>query len=101
MMLQALFERDATEAQIQRRYVEEGKYDLCIDKGTQVTPLTHHQWSNIEPGTKIVMKVTIQQETESGFDIDYHCHFCGAVNRLGARSVRYGSRRQAVCSTDW
>ncbi|KAG2123710.1 hypothetical protein BD769DRAFT_904355 [Suillus cothurnatus] len=100
MMLRVLFERNATEAQIQRRYIEEGKYDLCIDKGTEVTPLTHHEWSSIEPGAKIVMRVTIQQSTASGFYVDYRCHFCGAVNRLGVRSVKYRSQRRAVCSTD-
>ncbi|KAG2074518.1 hypothetical protein BDR04DRAFT_181719 [Suillus decipiens] len=33
-MLRVLFQRDLIEAQIQRRYIEEGKYDLCIDQGT-------------------------------------------------------------------
>ncbi|KAG1781136.1 hypothetical protein EV702DRAFT_645555 [Suillus placidus] len=101
-MLRVLFERDAIEAQIQRRYIEKGEYDLCIDKGTQVTPLTNHEWSSIEPGTKIVMRVTIQQTTSSGSDVDYKCRFCGAVNRLGVRSVKYQSRSQGrtVCSTD-
>lgn len=99
-MLRVLFERDAIEAKIQRRYIEEGKYDLCIDRGTQVTPLTSHKWSSIEPGTKIVMRVTIQQETMSGSDVDYKCHFCGTVNRLGARSVKYRSGERTVCSTD-
>ncbi|KAG1883417.1 hypothetical protein F4604DRAFT_1738236 [Suillus subluteus] len=91
-MLRVLFERDAIEAQIQRRYIEEGKYDLCIDTGTQVTPLTSHKWSSIEPGTKIVLRVTIQQETKSGIDVNYQCHFCGVVNRLGVKSVKYRSR---------
>jgi hypothetical protein len=101
-MLPVLFKRDAIEAQIQRRYIEEGKYDLCIDEGTQVTTLTSDKWSSIEPGTKLVMRVTIQQKTRSGVDVDYKCHFCGAVNRLGIRSVEYyGSKRQDVCSTDW
>lgn len=88
-MVRVLFERDAIEARIQRRYINEGEYDLCIDVGTQVTPLTSHKWSSIEPGTKIVMRVTIQQNTVSGDDIDYQCHFCSAVNRLGVRSVDY------------
>ncbi|KAG1814672.1 uncharacterized protein BJ212DRAFT_346392 [Suillus subaureus] len=99
-MLQVLFERHAKEAQIQRRYIEEGKYDLCIDEGTQVTPLTSDKWSSIEPGTTIVMRVTIQQKTRSGVEVDYRCHFCGAVNRLDAKSVKYRSRGRTVCSTD-
>jgi transcription elongation factor Elf1 len=98
--LRVLFERDAIEAEIQRRYIEEGEYDLCIDEGTQVTPLTSDKWSSIEPGTKIVMRVTIQQKISSLSEIDYQCHFCGAVNRLSATSVKYASLRQVVCSTD-
>jgi hypothetical protein len=94
-MLRVLFERDVIEAQIQRRYMEEGKYDLCIDQGTRVTPLTSHKWSSIEPGTKIVMRVTIQQKTDSGSDIDYQCHFCGAVNRLG---VKFGPNLSHISS---
>ncbi|KAG1778697.1 hypothetical protein EV702DRAFT_1094718 [Suillus placidus] len=101
-MLRVLFERDAIEAQIQRRYIEKGEYDLCIDKGTQVTPHTNHEWSSIEPGTKIVMRATIKQWTRSGSDVDYKCRFCGAVNLLGVRSVKYQFRSQGrtVCSTD-
>lgn len=56
-MLQVLFECDTIEAHIQRRYVEEGQYDLCIDEATQVSPLTGHEWSNIPAGTKIVMRI--------------------------------------------
>ncbi|KAG1766283.1 hypothetical protein EDD22DRAFT_950645 [Suillus occidentalis] len=64
-MLRVLFQResDAIDAQIQRRYIEKGEYDLCIDEGMQVTLLTSHEWSSIEAGTKIVMRVTIEQET--------------------------------------
>jgi hypothetical protein len=99
-ILRVLLDRDVVEAQIQRRYIEKGEYDLCIDEGTQVTPLTSHEWSSIEAGTKIVMRVTIQQEAASLSEVDYKCHFCGAVNRLGIGSVRYQSRGRAVCSTD-
>ncbi|KAG1896374.1 uncharacterized protein F5891DRAFT_1193172 [Suillus fuscotomentosus] len=99
-MLRVLFERDAIEAQIQRRYIEEGKYDLCIDEGKQVTLLTSDNWSSIEQGTKIVMRVTIQQDMASLSEVDYQCHFCGAVNRLGARSVKYEYRGRTVCSTE-
>ncbi|KAG2365427.1 hypothetical protein BDR07DRAFT_1399085 [Suillus spraguei] len=99
-MLRVLFERDAIEAQIQRRYIEQGKYDLCIDQGTQVTRLTNNGRSGIEAGTRIVMRVTIQQETDSGSDIDYRCHFCGTMNRLGVGSVKYWTHRWTICLTD-
>ncbi|KAG2076147.1 hypothetical protein BDR04DRAFT_1149201 [Suillus decipiens] len=93
-MLQILFKRDVIQAKIQRQYIEQGQYDLCIDKGTEVTPLTSHEWPSIEPGTKIVMRVTIQQETGSASDINYQCHFCSAVNRLGITSVKYENQTQ-------
>ncbi|KAG2365400.1 hypothetical protein BDR07DRAFT_670402 [Suillus spraguei] len=99
-MLRLLFERDGIEAQVQRRYIEQGKYDLCIDQGTQVTLLTNDKWSSIEPGTTIVMRVAIEQKTDSGSDVDYRCHFCGTVNRLGVESVKYWAKSQTVCSTD-
>ncbi|KAG2052175.1 hypothetical protein BDR06DRAFT_532149 [Suillus hirtellus] len=43
------------------------------------------------------MRVTIQQEMPSP-EVDYRCHFCGAANRLGVRSVKY--REWIVCSTE-
>ncbi|KAG2074496.1 hypothetical protein BDR04DRAFT_179616 [Suillus decipiens] len=99
-MLRVLFETNTTEAKIQRRYIKKGKYDLCIDKDTQVMPLTSHKWSRIAPGTKIVKRVTIQHATDSASDINYPCHFCGAVNRLGVKSVKYDTQKQIVCATD-
>ncbi|KAG1742477.1 hypothetical protein EDB19DRAFT_616516 [Suillus lakei] len=86
-MLRVLFQRDVIEAQIQRWYIETGQYDLCIDEGTQVTPLTSCGWSSIEPGTKIVMRVIIEQQEPSSSEVDYQCHFCGAVNHLGAQAA--------------
>jgi hypothetical protein len=93
-MLQVLFpcESDVIEAQIQRRYIEEGEYDLCIDEGMQVTPLTRHKWASIEAGMKILMSVTIRQYTNLLSDVDYKCRFCSAVNHLGVRSVKYQSQ---------
>ncbi|KAG2753578.1 hypothetical protein P692DRAFT_20829121, partial [Suillus brevipes Sb2] len=99
-MLRVLFQRDAIETQIQRRYIEKGEYDLCIDEGMQVTPLTSHGWSSIEAGTKIVMRVTIQQETRSLCEVDYKCRFCGAVNRLSVGSVKFEFGGRTVRSTD-
>ncbi|KIK37728.1 hypothetical protein CY34DRAFT_443873 [Suillus luteus UH-Slu-Lm8-n1] len=99
-MLRVLFERDAIEAQIQKWYIEEGEYDLCIDEGMQVTPLTSRKWSSIEAGTKIVMRVTIKQRTDTLSEVKYNCGFCGALNHLGVKSVNYQFRGRTVCSTD-
>ncbi|KAF9532632.1 hypothetical protein CPB83DRAFT_847104 [Crepidotus variabilis] len=58
--LEALFKRPTLEANIQRRYVSAGMYDLCIDDGNRVIPIFGEaDWANVEPGTKIVMSVAI------------------------------------------
>lgn len=98
-MLQVLFECDSIEARIQKRYVEEGQYDLCINDGRQMTRLTSR--SNIAAGTKIVMRVIFEQETTSFSEFDYKCHFCGAVNHFPVESVMHSLERQAGCSVDW
>ncbi|KAG1770615.1 hypothetical protein EV702DRAFT_1249073 [Suillus placidus] len=95
-MLQVLFKRDSIEAQLQRQYMEQGQYDLCIDDDKQVTRLTSHEWPSIEAGTKIVMRVVIEQQTSSR--VDYRCHFCGAVNDVSAGSIMDSLHRQASCS---
>ncbi|KAG2111980.1 uncharacterized protein F5147DRAFT_835575 [Suillus discolor] len=97
-MLQVLFECDSVEARIQKRYVEEGQYDLCIDDGRQVTRLTSQ--SSIPAGTKIVMRVIFEQEMTSFSEFDYKCHFCGAVNHFPVESVMHSLERQAGCSID-
>ncbi|KAG2752848.1 hypothetical protein P692DRAFT_201852623 [Suillus brevipes Sb2] len=92
-MLQVLFKRDPIEAQLQRRYMEQGQYDLCIDDDRQVTRLTSQGWPIIEAGTTIVMRVVVEQKTYYG--ADYKCHFCGTANRSDAkRSLQH----QANCS---
>ncbi|KAG1735646.1 uncharacterized protein EDB91DRAFT_558422 [Suillus paluster] len=99
-MLQVLFKRESIEARIQRRYIEEGHYYLCIDEGTEVTRLTSDEWSTIEAGTKIVMRVIIEQQMTSSLGVSYKCHFCGAENHLGLGSIMYSLRRRAGCSID-
>jgi hypothetical protein len=95
-MLQVLFKRDSIEAQLQRRYMEQGQYDLCIDDDRQVTRLTSQGWPIIEAGTTIVMRVVFEQKAYYG--VDYKCHFCGAANRSGAK---YSLQRQVNCSINW
>ncbi|KAG1731345.1 uncharacterized protein EDB91DRAFT_1252217 [Suillus paluster] len=99
-MLQVLFKRDSIEAHIQRRYLDKGQYDLCIDEGTQVTRLTSLRWSTIEAGTKIVMRVIIKQQMTLPSGVSYECHFCGAVNDVRVESIMYSLQRRAGCSID-
>ncbi|KAG1797687.1 uncharacterized protein HD556DRAFT_1354536 [Suillus plorans] len=91
--LQLLFKHNSNQAQIQRRYMEQEQYDLCIDDDKKVTRLTSHGWPRIEAGTTIVMRVILEQETRP--EAEYQCHFCGAVNRIG---VEHLFQRQAGCS---
>ncbi|KAG1867242.1 hypothetical protein DFJ58DRAFT_698511 [Suillus subalutaceus] len=99
-MLRLLLKHSSIEAQIQRRYMEQGQYDLCIDDDKQVTRLTSHEWPSIEAGTKIVMRVIIEQQASSYSEISYRCPFCGDVNRLDVGPVMYSLERQAGCSVD-
>jgi hypothetical protein len=83
--------------------MESGQYDLCIDEGTQVTRLTSNEWSRLEAGTKVVMRIIIQEQTTSFIfspGVSYKCP-CGAVNTLGIGFVMYSFERQAGCSIDW
>ncbi|KAG2064133.1 hypothetical protein BDR04DRAFT_1110573 [Suillus decipiens] len=97
-MLKVLLKCNSVEARVQRRYMESGQYDLCIDEGTQVTQLTSNEWPRLEPGTKVVMNVIIEQQS-SFFDISYKC-LCGAVNTLSVDSITRSLERQAGSSND-
>lgn len=98
-MLQVLFERDSIAAR--NNVIEEGHYDLSIDKGTRFIQPTSHEWPSIEAGTMTVMRVIFEQQVTSG--VDYQCHFCGAVNRLGVETIMHLLQlfqHQAGCSID-
>ncbi|KAG0695277.1 hypothetical protein DFH29DRAFT_956210 [Suillus ampliporus] len=90
-MLEVLFERNSIEAQVQKGYMKEGRYDLCIDEGTEATQLTIHEWPKIEAGTKIVMRVVIEQPMPSM----HQCHICGAWSDLDFESLSRAIRGQA------
>ncbi|KAG2057351.1 hypothetical protein BDR06DRAFT_199240 [Suillus hirtellus] len=98
-MLKVLFKRNSIEAQIQRQYMESGQYDLCIDEGMQVIRLTNDEWSRLEVGTKVVMRVIIQQWTTSSSGVSYRCS-CGTVNPLGVGSIVYSLEQHAGSSID-
>jgi len=77
-MLKVLFTPDTDKACIQRRYLEQEQYDLCIDQGTQVIELTSEtdEWSTIEAGTKVVMRVIINKNLGWG-SAAIKCDACG------------------------
>jgi len=71
-------------ASVQRRYITSGNFDFCIDDGRRVALLTSDSnvWSNIEAGTRIVMRVIFQQLAFFSPEPTYECHLCGAWNKL-------------------
>ncbi|KAG2119935.1 uncharacterized protein F5147DRAFT_564128 [Suillus discolor] len=77
---QLLFKHNSTQAQVQRRYIEQRQYDLCIDDDKQVTQLASRRWPSIQAGTTIVMRVVFEQKTRRV--VEYTCHFCRAVNHV-------------------
>jgi hypothetical protein len=66
-MVLVLLQPDHSGASVQRRYIEAGKFDFCIDGGERVTQLTSdpNGWPNIEAGQKIVMRVIFEQVVQS------------------------------------
>jgi len=97
-MLKVLFTPNTDKACIQRRYFEQGQYDLCIDQGTQVTELTSEtdEWSMIEAGTKVVMRVIIDKDVDSAFTAIY-CDACGCSKYSVQPAGIEGSRSWMIC----
>jgi hypothetical protein len=94
--LQVLFMGDTPKNRVLREYMAKGTgaYDLCIDDGRMVKRLTDQQeeWARVQPGTKIVMRIVVQQETY-GFDKKHQCP------RPGCRAWTTGTANSS--SIDW
>jgi len=79
--MKLLFKRDTLEAQLQRPYVEEGMYDLCIDGCKDVATIGSQQdWMRVEAGTTIVMRI-IRVLEEPTNPRKYQCPRCKMWNR--------------------
>jgi len=96
MMVAGLLERDPMEAQMQKRYIAKGQYNLCIDKGTHVTELTSHEWPRIEESMTTVMRIIFENPKLA--IPRYRCLFCRTWNELISGSV---DARLTHCSIDW
>jgi len=81
-MFLTLLQLNRSGASVQRRYIESGKFDFCIDDGKRVEQLVScsTRWQNIGAGTTIVMRVIFEQMAR--FSPTYTCHLCGASNNL-------------------
>jgi len=97
-MLKVLFETNTDKACIQRRYLEQGQYDLCIDQGTQVLELTSEtdKWSMVEAGTKVVMRVIIDKELHWAHEA-IECDACGCPRYSVQPAGIKGSRCWIIC----
>jgi len=97
-MLEVLFESNADKACIQRRYLEQGQYDLCIDQGMQVIELTSEtdEWSMIEAGTKVVMRVIIDKDMYPT-SAAIKCDACGCSKYSVQPAGIKGSRCWMIC----
>ena len=89
-MFLTLLKPNRSGASVQRRYIESGKFDFCVDDGEQVEQLTSDSvgWQSIESGTTIVMRVIFEQMGR--FSRTYICHLCGASNDV-VSGVTHGS----------
>jgi hypothetical protein len=68
------------EARIQRRYIEQDRYDLCIDQGNQIVPINGQpDWPKVEPGMQVVMRVILVQEKKNRTR-RYQCPRCKTWN---------------------
>jgi len=89
--IRLLFKNDTLEARVQRRYMEEGMYDLAIDGRDNVMAINGQQgWSEVQPGTTIVMRVILFQRVSTDVR-KYQCPRC--------REWNYGSENSS--SIDW
>jgi hypothetical protein len=81
-MLKVIFKGESDEARIQRQYMDQGQYDLCIDEGTRITQLTSRRYGvqKNDVGMKIVMRAIFEIPLRS--NRDYQCESCGHSNFL-------------------
>lgn len=102
MLRASLFQCKTNEAEVQRWYIERKRYDFVIDNGTSVIQLTKESdlWSNLESGTKIIMRVIIEEEAASTLTATYKCP-CGTPNTINTNVGDLESALQRGCTITW
>jgi len=95
--LSILFEPEAPQDRVLRKYMDIGAYDLSIDDGKEQLQLTTQQaWSSIvQCGTTIVMSVVMAQRA---YQKEYKCPCCDCWNKL---KENYGQSRVDWCAFDF
>ena len=87
-------DRHGSGASVQRRYIEAGKFDFCIEDGERVAQLTSdpNGWPNIEAGQKIVMRSSSKKWCASVMYLYVVNQTCEAICQEGLRSVACNQR---------
>lgn len=100
-MLKVVLKNKYRDALVQQRYFDAGLYDLSIDKGAQVVQVTNEasRWPSIDAGTKLIMRVILQQKQRSCKL--YKCHLCGNLNNVDCRNPADWSGWLTESSIDW
>ena len=98
----SLFQCRPDQAEIQRWYIERKQYDFVIDDGTNVIQLTRESdiWSNLESGTKITMRVVIEEEADYTVSATYKCP-CGTPNTVNVSIGDLETVLECGCSITW
>ena len=102
MLSVVLFQSRPDEAEIQKWYIERRQYDFVIDDGTNVIQLTRESdiWSNMESGTRITMRVIIEEVVNSIVTTIYTCP-CGTPNAVNVSIGDLTAALQRGCSITW
>lgn len=103
MLRASLFQCRPDEAEIQRWYINRKLYDFVIYGRTAsgVMQLTRESdiWTQIESGTKIVMRA-INEVPEETLTATYTCP-CGTSNTINATAGDFGYALQRGCTIIW
>ena len=103
MLHASLFRCRPDEAEIQRWYIKRKQYDFVIYNGTdsEVVQLTRESdiWSNLESGTRIVMRV-INEVADQMLTATYKCP-CGRSNTINVPTESLSDALQRGCTIIW
>ena len=102
MLRASLFQCRPDQAEIQRWYIERKQYDFVIDDGTNVIQLTRESdiWSNLKSGTRITMRVIIEEEVDYTVTAIYKCP-CGTPNTVNVGIGDLWAALERGCIITW
>ena len=104
MLAVTLFQCRPDEAEIQRWYIEREQYDFVVYNrtNTDVIPLTRASdiWSNMESGTRIVMRVITEEVADPILTATYRCP-CGTPNTVNVSFMNLAAALERGCTITW